>query len=86
MVQREQKNHVIDCYFCLTNVLGHSHKAKKNIQYSDLAFAICPVQHSVHLPIPMPLVSLSILDEGYLTSSESSDADFEPCISKVYHI
>ena len=27
----------------------------------------------------MPPTSLSILDEEYLKSSESSDADFEPC-------
>ena len=40
MVWREQKDHVADCYFCLTNVQGHSHKTRKNIQYPDLLFAI----------------------------------------------
>ena len=82
MVWREQKDLVTDCYFCLTNVQGHSHKTRKNIQYLDLPSAIQPVQHSVDLLIPMPPASLPILDKESLTCSKSSGADFEPCQSK----
>ena len=83
MIWREQKDHVTDCYFCLTNVQGHSHKTRKNIQYLDLPSAIQPVQHSVDLSIPMPPASLPILDKESLTCSKScSGANFEPCQSK----
>ena len=76
MIWREQKDHVRDCYFCLTNVQGHIHKTRKNIQYPDLPFAIRLVQHSVDLSIPMPPSSLPILDEESSACSESSGADF----------
>ena len=83
MVWREKKDHVTDYYFCLTNVQGHSHENRKNIQYPDLPSAIRPVQHSVNLPIPMPPANLPILHEESLTCSKSSGEDFEPCQSKV---
>ena len=82
MVWRKQKDHVTDCYLCLTNVQGHSLKTRKNIQYQDLPSAIRPVQHSVDLSIPMPPASLPILDKESLTCFESSGADFEPCQNK----
>ena len=78
MVWREQKDHVTNYYFCLTNVQGHSHKTRKNIQYLDLPSAIQPVQHFVDLLIPMPPASLPILDKESLTCFKSSGADFEP--------
>ena len=82
MVWREQKDHVTDCYFCLTNIQGHSHKTRKNTQYPDLPSVIRPVQHYVDLLIPMPPASPAILDEKSLTYFESSGVIFEPCQSK----
>ena len=82
MVWREKKDYVTDCYSYLTNVQGHSHKTRKNIQYQDLPSAIRPVQHSVDLPIQMPPASLRILDKESSTCFESSGADFEPCQTK----
>ena len=83
MVWREQKDHLTDCYFRLTNVQGQSHKTRKNIQYPDLPSAIRLVRHSFDFLIPMPRASLPILDEESLTCSESSGADFKPCQTMI---
>lgn len=40
MIWREQKDHVTDCYFCLTRVSGYSKKNKKAITYPNLPLAI----------------------------------------------
>jgi hypothetical protein len=45
MVWHEQKGHINDCYFCLTNVKGFSSKFKHAIQYPNLSSAIWPVPH-----------------------------------------
>ena len=43
MIWREPKNHVDDCYFCLTKVKGFSAKNRKNIAYPNLDSALRPV-------------------------------------------
>ena len=69
MIWREPRDHVTDCYFCLTNISGFSAKSKKHITYPDLPSAMRPVPHSDDLPIPNP-------PESYkLSSSESGDDD-----------
>jgi hypothetical protein len=52
MIWREQKDHVTDCYFCLTSISGFSSKNKKNIEYPNLSSATRPVAHSETLPVP----------------------------------
>src|SRR5215469_15139473 len=68
MVWREPKDHVTDCYFCLTNISGFSGKNKHKIKYPDLPSAIRPVPHSDELPIPTPVA---------ISSVQSSDDDVE---------
>jgi hypothetical protein len=63
MVWLEQKDHVSDCYFCLTNVKGFSAKSKFCIQYADLPSAIWPAPHD-GFPIPKSPSALTIDDEG----------------------
>ncbi|KAJ8881873.1 hypothetical protein PR048_018359 [Dryococelus australis] len=49
---REPKDHVTDCYFCMTNVQEFSNrKPKKHIVYPNLPSAIRPVPHSVNHPV-----------------------------------
>ena len=54
MIWREQKDHVNDCYFCITDISGFSAKNKKNIIYLNLPSAMRPVNHTDNLEIPKP--------------------------------
>ena len=53
MVWRERKDHVTDCYFCLTKFKGYSAKSKHVIQYPNLPSAMQPVPHDGFAP-PKP--------------------------------
>ena len=54
MIWREPRNHVDDCYCCLTKVKGFSAKNRKHVAYPNLDSAIRPVLHSDALAIPQP--------------------------------
>ena len=54
MVWREQSDHVIVCYFCMTAIRGFSRKNKSKISYPVCISAIKPVPHSPDLPVPQP--------------------------------
>ena len=89
MVWREPKDHITDCYFCLTDVRGVSAKQKKNINYPNLPSAIRPVPHSVDLPVPIPPQKCEA--EAALSSSDDSDGDIQeeeyiPSTSSVPHL
>ena len=45
MVWREPRNHVDDCYFCMTNIKGITSKSKRSIQYPNIPSAMRPVPH-----------------------------------------
>ena len=53
MVWREPKNHVDDCYFCITQTQGFSNKSKHRIQYPSLDSAILPEPNSNEIPVPV---------------------------------
>ena len=54
MIWREPKDHVTDCYFCLTKTEGFNAKNKsKIIIYPNLPSAIRPVAHCDEIPIPI---------------------------------
>ena len=67
MVWREIKDHVTDCYFCMTNLQGINRKNKHCVQYPDIPSAIRPVPHGPSLPVPKPDVAIK--------SSSESDRD-----------
>ena len=71
MIWREQRNHVSDCYFCMTNVHGFSTKNKQNIQYPNLPSAMRPVPHGADVEIPLPPTTL----DEQSTESESSSME-----------
>ena len=53
MVWREQKNHLDDSYFCLTETSGYSKKTPQKLRYPNLDSPIRPVPHSHEIPVPV---------------------------------
>lgn len=71
MVWREPRNHVDDCYFCITNIKGITSKTKRSIQYPNIPSAMRPVPHDDSLPIPQP-------PDSYTLDSESHSGSTSP--------
>ena len=46
MVWREQKDHLTNCYFCLTIIDGHNSKSKQTIVYPNIPFALRPIEYT----------------------------------------
>lgn len=77
MVWREPKNHVDDCYFCLTNVNGFSSKNKKHIEYPNVPSAIRPIPHAQDLPVPTPPSTWEEIPDDGSMSTNSESAQFQ---------
>ena len=75
MVWREPANHVDDCYFCMTDVVGFSSKSKGNIKYPILPLAIRPIPHSADLPPPLFTSFPELVDEPVNSTSEESSLE-----------
>lgn len=74
MVWREQRDHVSDCYFCMTDITGFSRKNKHSIRYPCVPSAITPVPHGEGLPIPSVPASWVVEHSGDESTGEA-DAD-----------
>ncbi|XP_076329702.1 uncharacterized protein LOC143235432 [Tachypleus tridentatus] len=90
MIWREQKDHVTDCYFCLTNVSGISAKNKKSIEYSNLPSAMRPVSRNDSLSIPKPPEEWTLDKPNEETAMQGTGSDIEPdfeaCFSGDPHL
>ena len=75
MIWREQRHHIIDCYFCLTKTKGYKQRNRNKILYLNLPSAIRPVLHSADLPIPIPPSCLPELKGESWENSENSSCD-----------
>ena len=63
IVWREDKDHVTDCYFCMTNLQGINRKNKHFVQYPDVPSAIKPVFYRPDLLVPVPDVTMESRSE-----------------------
>jgi len=68
-IWRQPRDHVSDCYFCLTSITGVTEKSKHTVQYPNLPSAMRPVPQSADLPVPKPPTNMPLSD------SESSVED-----------
>ena len=78
IVWREMKDHITDCYFCMTNLKGINRKNKHHVQQSDVPSATKPVAHGTKLPVPNVNVTVESSDESEIvhgTVSTDYDAD-----------
>ena len=71
MIWREQKDHVTDCYFCLTKTTGYSTKNKHLITYPNLPSAIRPQPHDDAIPVPTRPTDSHACD----SSDDTDDSD-----------
>ena len=80
MIWREPKDHVSDCYFCLTKISGFTAKSKHAINYPNLPSAIRPVLHDDTVQVPIS-PAIDTLD------SDSEDLNNEePCLDNSEHL
>jgi hypothetical protein len=61
VVWREPKDHLSDCYICLTNITRIISKSKHTVKYPDFPFAMRPLLHSKELPVPKPPKNISAM-------------------------
>lgn len=91
MIWREPRDHVSDCYFCLTNVSGITSKSKRTVSYPNLPSAMRPIQHSDELPVPVPPESIILREEEENrvednVDNEVEDPDFQTLDSSEPHL
>ena len=75
IIWREQRDHITDCYFCLTKTKGYNQRNRKKTLYPNLPSAICPVPHSADLPVPVTPPCLPELKGKSSENSENSSCD-----------
>lgn len=76
MVWREGKDHITDCYFCLTNLKGINRKNKQHVKYPDVPSATKPIPHSSDLPVPVPNVfTVCSSDTESIITTNAADSD-----------
>ena len=75
MIWREQRDHITDCCYCLTNTKGYNLRNRKKILYPNLPSAIHPVPNSAHLPIAIPPPCLPELKGESSENSENLSCD-----------
>ena len=75
VIWREQRDHICDCYFCLTKTKGHNHRNRKKILYPNLPSDIRPVPHSADLPVLITQPCLPEQKGGSSENSENSSCD-----------
>ncbi|CAH0557043.1 unnamed protein product [Brassicogethes aeneus] len=61
MLWREQQNHVDDCNFCLTNVMGINSKNLESLKYPEVLSVSKPVPRHENIPLPvLPTTHISM--------------------------
>ena len=53
-IWREKRDHVSDCYFCMTEITEFSRKSQSKIIYPTCKSALRPVPHCPDIPVPSP--------------------------------
>lgn len=85
MIWREPKDHVSDCYFCLTDVKGFSKKSKHTVKYAEVSSVTKPIPHSEDLPVPNP--PSHVESSSNTSSSDDECEDFQVAsTSKAPHL
>ena len=84
MVWREPRDHLTDCYFCMTKISGITSKTRHTVNYPDIPSAIKPVPHSSDLPIPVRPETWSVEHEEEDINVESQDDDLDETSDPIF--
>jgi len=82
MVWRESKNHINDCYFCISNVKGFNRGNKKYMTYPDLESARRPIPHGIDIPVPELPKHINLENNETGSGSEFS-VDESSCVNII---
>lgn len=88
MVWREPKDHITDCYFCMTKISGITSKTRNTVKYPNIPSATRPIAHGLELPVPVPPSSWTLdPEDADLCEEEPTliDPDFVVNESEVPH-
>ena len=89
MIWYEQENHIIDCYFCLTNLEGFSSKTRHKIKYADVKSVCTPTSYTADM-LPSVCSTTSKGAEDYVSAISSisnemkEDSDFQTADRKPH--
>ena len=80
MIWREQRDHVFDCYCCITKITGFSRKSKSKIIYPTCKSALRPGPHCSDISVPSPPSGdvEPVLSDEPSCSDESEDTEIDP--------
>jgi len=73
VVWREQQDHLTDCYFCFTKIVGHNSKATHNVGYPNSPSVLRPVEHDDSLPIHKPPEQWTVHEEEPASTSPDDE-------------
>jgi len=73
----EQKDHLSDCYFCLTKIDGHNSKSKHAIVYPNIPSTPRLVEHDDFLPYPKPPQQWTVHEEYQPPPLQKTNLDFQ---------
>lgn len=74
---REPQNHIDDCYFCVTNVVGINSKNYKSLKYPEVASVSKPVPRRKNDPLPISPGLSTRTVESSDSMMISTDSEYE---------
>jgi hypothetical protein len=72
-VWREQKDYLINCYFCLTKIDDHNSKCKHTTDYANIPSVLRPAKNDDFLPIPKPHKKWTLYEEKPTSTSPEDE-------------
>ena len=78
VIWREQRDHIMDCYFCSAKAKDYPQRNRKKILYPNLPSALLPVPYSADLPVvPITPPYFPELKSESAQNFENSNRDFD---------
>jgi hypothetical protein len=87
MARREPREHLNDCYFCMTKITGFSRFSVHKIEYPNIPSALRPVPHGDSMPVPKPPESFTLDSDSESEGNEiGHSVQTQRRVRRVLHI